>query len=139
MNNKQTILKILDKHRDMSLTMGCEVEVNGYTKVYKLVSDQKGILELIDEWEEQRQHVNDYDCTVLGHPATPLTLLKALDSRKTRVLGTGETYGVDEIVPANTLLLWHETGEAVLVPLTTTLTEIPHTHQLWTDLLPILS
>ena len=25
MNNKQTILKILDKHRDMSLTMGCEV------------------------------------------------------------------------------------------------------------------
>ena len=128
MNNKNKVLKILDKHRDMSLTMGGEVrigalemtiiqKINGSEFVW---STNKGTI-LWSELEGQ----------ILGHPATPLVLLKALEEVVDEVYISGR----GEVVYVN----YGEEETLGTIPLTTTLTELPHTHKLWTDLLPILS
>ena len=148
MNNKNKVLKILDKHRDMSLTMGCEVELDrGGTGTYLWDVEDNIIAYRLHNKRTSHIYSKTRKCpkdgiTVLGHPATPLTLLKALDDRGT------EKYQYS-MSPTGEIEKWHynnkEFGEGyqvekiTTIPDVTTLTELPHTHKLWTDLLPILS
>ena len=141
MNNKQKVLKILEKHRDMSLSFGCEVYHPVKKLYWKIACDissgYKG-----DEYMRHLKSVNEknelYKCgsistmldeyKILGHPATPLTLLKALPEHRNAVMNTKDG-----------ILYYYCPKGSAEIPLVTTLTELPHTHKLWTDLLPILS
>ena len=140
MNNKNKVLKILDKYRDMSLTMGCEVNKEG--TFYVANSD-----EYEQHWfctpskvaggEDEvyyQDDINIDDIKVIGHPATPLTLLKALSS--IFVLENGE------MVESNTHLsidiLSKHVREQISIPLTTTLSEIPEEHKMWQAVLDVL-
>ena len=133
MNDKDLVLKILDKHRDMSLTMGCDYEQNGNTFIVD------GVVKLIDAernrplYRVERQNgkavITHFD-KILGHPATPLTLLKALNGINEKV-AIWSTWGDGMFISCGV--------NKIQIPDVTTLTELPHTHQLWTDLLPILS
>lgn len=138
MNNKQKVLKILDKHRDMSLTMGCEIKRKKSIYTVLNLHKYKGMNDLVVTVryvgnKEFKCNLATFDVKILGHPATPLTLLKALGD----VEKDGDCWWfIDQ---------WgnieeHNTGDRIAtIPDVTTLTELPHTHKLWTDLLPILS
>ena len=139
MNNKQKVLKILDKHRDMSLTMGCKVKIKMIDGnwIECLISTEKTRTVLVRPgMPSVKDFEVDKDFKILGHPATPLTLLKALGSTCDKT----ETWSMDCY---GNFIKEDKLSDLELVtfsiPDVTTLTELPHTHQLWTDLLPILS
>ena len=141
MNNKQKVLKILDKHRDMSLTAGCIVqpygincEANYFTIIHKPKNrEDYRCVNTYEDKEVYKWFDEDMIKFVLGHPATPLVLLKALDAGEGHaILDSGGTLVVFENE-------YDDQPLQIQIPDVTTLTELPHTHQLWTDLLPILS
>ena len=149
MNNKTKVLKILDKHRDMSLTAGCEVFVQNYITSVTIIKDKRGhvwtpesdepnmeFLGLAGSWVNfDENHIKE----ILGHPATPLTLLKALDKIYP------EKYNV--LLDCQGRLFRDNAGELeaiivnnkyVEIPLTTTLQEIPESDPMWQAVLEVL-
>ena len=148
MTPKPKVLKILDKYRDRNLAMGCEVNKEG--TFYVANSD-----EYEQHWfctpskvaggEDEvyyQDDINIDDIKVLGHPATPLTLLKALEAnykpikgrRETRTFHINGTYTVafvDDIA--------QESGVyEIQIPDVTTLSEIPGEHEMWQAVLDVL-
>lgn len=159
MNNKNKVLKILDKYRDMSLTMGCEVaqlyigtdkQVHHRSDfgviVYKhnsrfSIINTSGTIETVTFAELE----NETKYTILGHPPTPLTLLKALD-KSAEEKNLSHWYGF-ETDGLNTLRVTrmygagvqeHYDSTSINIPLTTTLTEIPEEHEMWQAVLDVL-
>ena len=137
MTPKTKVLKILDKHRDMSLTMGCKVKIKMIDGnwIECLISTEKTRTVLVRPgMPSVKDFEVDKDFKILGHPATPLTLLKALRIGSIDGTITWSAMGQDFIVVDKA-----EWKESLTIPLVTTLNELHETHPLWTDLLPILS
>ena len=160
MNNKNKVLKILDKYRDMSLTMGCEVNMIDIEYEVEMASQPHIDAIFISKGKYHDYYIpkNDMSETfsmdndeltlaranrvILGHPATPLTLLKALEAnykpikgrRETRTFHINGTYTVafvDDIA--------QESGVyEIQIPDVTTLSEIPEEDKMWQAVLDVL-
>ena len=120
MTPKTKVLKILDKYRDMRLTMGCEVVTkysSGSELKHRLTKDLLGA-----KFDE-----------ILGHPATPLVLLKALEQ-------TGKGSYLDSI---GTLVIFENEHDdqpvQIQIPDVTTLEEIDESDPMWKQLVVVFN
>ena len=127
--NKQKVLKILEPHRDMSLTMGCEYKQNDnifiVDGVVKLVDAERNRPLYRVERQNGKAVLTHFD-QILGHPATPLTLLKALGEEYALECTTGVLLD-DKCLPTD-----------IKIPLVSTLAEIPESDPLWQAVLDVL-
>lgn len=131
MTPKTKVLKILDKYRDMSQTFGCEFTMNPrHDIIHKIAWETIG-----GEYVSANDGEEYMACEahILGHPATPLTLLKALRIGSIDGTITWSAMGHDFIVVDKA-----EWKESLTIPLTTTLSEIPEEDKMWQAVLDVL-
>ena len=133
LTTKTKVLKILDKYRDMSLTMGCEfIDSLGSKGIIMTVEDTEMYISMADNIEENEPVDVEWfkeEMTVLGHPATPLTLLKALNGINEKVaIWSTWTDGMFISCGVN----------KIQIPDVTTLSEIPEEDKMWQAVLDVL-
>ena len=141
MTPKTKVLKILDQYRDMRLTMGCEVKslhnestviFAGLNKEGRVLIDNKKNNAFIyaKEWDIK-------DIEILGHPATPLVLLKAIQQADGHWMmkTCGERI---EYVDMTNFGNQHFKNKYIGIPDVTTLSEVPEEHKMWQAVLAVL-
>ena len=142
MTPKPKVLKILDKYRDRNLAMGCEVNKEG--TFYVANSD-----EYEQHWfctpskvaggEDEvyyQDDINIDDIKVLGHPATPLVLLRALGTESRAVVMNGEgTISIGKKYDYGSI---GKMKVICTIPNVTTLSEIPESDKMWQAVLDVL-
>ena len=143
MNNKQKVLKILDKYRDKTLSFGCELiqekELLDWAKRVTLISldHTRGrvyMRELDGSIFTETSNMLD-NCKILGHPLTHADLFRATDKLNT---GTAWSWIVSEkyITAYNS----DSDEELVIIPLTyLTIEEIPESDPMWKQLVTVFS
>ena len=146
MTPKTKVLKILDKYRDKNVPKDLPLPIRWDGQHYfwgknnEMVADidlvQTGEGFRIRGWgriqdEDRFQECAKYIEKAVNayEAATPLTLLKALQSKKWIDIDLN-----DEVI------YWHmtETQDPIHIPLTTTLTEVPEEHEMWQAVLDVL-
>ena len=149
MTTKQKVLKILDKYRDMSLTTGCrlmagKVEWQFLRKEESaLYKDYMLSLNAVGCAGSRNFHQTEIEekFVITGHPATPLTLLKALGELRKRnyVIGLRIASKI-QVIKFSAYRGNDLTYQSVKIdiPLTTTLSEVPEEHEMWQAVLDVL-
>ena len=150
MTTKQKVLKILDKYRDMSLTTGCrlmagKVEWQFLRKEESaLYKDYMLSLNAVGCAGSRNFHQTEIEekFVITGHPATPLTLLKALGNMKgaLTVDAKVDNNGWEQAYFSVVLEIDKDTCQSYgfFVPLVSTLSEVPKEHEMWQAILDVL-
>lgn len=129
MTTKTKVLKILDKYRDMSLTMGCEIQVIFMDEPLK-------ITRMGEEDSSYKNGVENRTDRILGHKPTPLVLLKALGANENVAYASCDSDGELSITTTDDELV--DNTVSISIPDVTTLSEIPEEHKMWQAVLDVL-
>ena len=137
MTPKTKVLKILDQYRDMSLTRGCEIfkgreavvidatEGDVYIKAYYKGAE-------VEDAVFTFKHFKEEDGVILGHPATPLVLLKAVQATLT------DGYVMNYHTNEDGKLVMRPENKLIDIPFVTNLSEIPESDEMWQAVLDVL-
>ena len=135
--NKTKVLNHLNQYRDKSLTLGCEVREMG--DIHKIIDriGNSGYVSFLNGVDGSVETGYFKDEEILGHHATALTLLKALEGSTTHYWSM-TTYGLlmsqlKKGVPTR----WQNRG--IKLPLQGNLTDLDENNPLWQAVLDVFN